>query len=109
MTRQQVARIVRERWCGERGSKPYLRHNQRAPSREERESAQKALRAHYDSKPRPTPNEWHTRRNELLGIALSYPYHVGYEYLSAFLGPIRTIRGSGYSWEEAARAAKLLS
>jgi hypothetical protein len=113
VTRQQVVKLARAKWCQERGSVPETRYRKNAPTREENERARADLKAHRAIKPprcAPEYTDWWKRERALMAVALAYPYEVGYRYCSPMLGmQVCSIHGTGFSWEEAARAAKLIS
>lgn len=104
MTRAQALSLVRACW-GKKAHIRYNRHALRAADRERARAELKALRANKPSVAVLLP-EWKRRCDQLLGVALSEPYDVGYLIMG---GLAFHISGSGDTWEEACRKAGLLN
>jgi hypothetical protein len=133
MTRAQVVKLIRERWCKARGHEPVARFSRRALQREEHEATRQELFRHRAQKPErpvrvrpkgtdpaadaqydaayreyaPRFREWHAREDRLMGLALAYPYEIGYSY-DCVLGTICHVSGYGFSWDEACEKAGLI-
>jgi hypothetical protein len=107
MTRQEALNLARKRW----GKRAFTTFHEEAVVGEERASMrdeQRVLREKMESLPRGSAERDEARREwtKLRDILLTHRCGVGYSY-DGYLGVMRTIHGSGDTWEEACANARI--
>jgi hypothetical protein len=106
MNRARALKLAQEKW----GHRAVARDaGRKASTKEHRESALRLLQQWREGKPIPMTLKWRERHDELLSMALSYRYSVGYLIGDADTGILGfSVQGCGDTWEEACRKAGLL-
>lgn len=113
MTKAQALKLLKQKWTSHLFGEYDVaaRYNPRGGTNETRDAARAELREHTAKKPDRTDREamraWESEKSVILGRVHSYRCEIGHLSETPF-GRCFGIDGSGDSWEDAARAAKLI-